>query len=74
LSIGDEPEKAIHGIRGRGFEIPDSRAGFKSKLRGARRPYYFSAMSVNEALEYVKALTPRERREFFADRASPKGA
>jgi hypothetical protein len=38
----------------------------KPKLHGASRPWYFSTMSANEILGYVKALPPRERRKFFA--------
>jgi len=35
-------------------------------LARAPGPRYFSTMSANEVLEYVKALPPRERRKFFA--------
>jgi hypothetical protein len=34
-------------------------------LHNASGPWYFSIMSANEVLEYVKALPPRERRKFF---------
>lgn len=34
-------------------------------LRTAPCACYFSTMSANEILEYVKALPPRERRKFF---------
>ena len=43
-----------------------SRQPPKPNLRCVPGPWYFSTMSANEVLEYVKALPPRERRKFFA--------